>query len=91
MCERDRVASRMPPFGNVARNPGMCPDWESNPRPFSLQGNAQSTEPHQLGPGSLVFKGKFKLNPVFYPLFPISLHHIHSTISLLQDFQNPNT
>ena len=28
-------------------NPGMCPDWESNLQPFSLQDNAQPMEPHQ--------------------------------------------
>ena len=28
------VASRVPPTGNLAHNPGMCPDWESNWRPF---------------------------------------------------------
>ena len=24
------VASHMPPTGDLACNPGMCPDWESN-------------------------------------------------------------
>ena len=24
------VASPVPPTGDLARNPGMCPDWESN-------------------------------------------------------------
>ena len=24
------VASRMPPTGDLARNPGVCPDWEWN-------------------------------------------------------------
>ena len=24
------VASRVPPTGDLACNPGMCPDWESN-------------------------------------------------------------
>ena len=24
------VASHMPPTGDLTRNPGMCPDWESN-------------------------------------------------------------
>ena len=28
-------------------NPGMCPDWESNRRPFASQAGTQSTEPHQ--------------------------------------------
>ena len=31
------VVSRMPPTGDLARNPGMCPDWESNQQPFGLQ------------------------------------------------------
>ena len=35
--------------GDLAHNPGMCPDWESNQRLFVLQSCAQSTEPHQLG------------------------------------------
>ena len=33
--------------GDLARNPGMCPDWESNGRPFGSQAGTQSTEPHQ--------------------------------------------
>ena len=28
------VASRAPPTGDLAHNPGMCPDWESNPLRF---------------------------------------------------------
>ena len=24
------VASHVPPTGDLAQNPGMCPDWESN-------------------------------------------------------------
>ena len=35
------------PTGDLARNPGMGPDWESNWRPFGWQSRAQSTEPHQ--------------------------------------------
>ena len=43
------VASHIAPAGDLARNPGMCPDWESNERPFGSQASAQSTEPHQPG------------------------------------------
>ena len=43
------VAFRMPPARNLARNPGKCPDWESNQPPFSSQAGTQSTEPHQPG------------------------------------------
>ena len=28
------VAFRSPPTGDLARNPGMCPDWELNQWPF---------------------------------------------------------
>ena len=43
------VASHAPPIGDPVRNPGMCPDWESNQRPFGLQAGTPSTEPHQPG------------------------------------------
>ena len=43
------VASHMGPTGDMAHNPGMCPDWESNLRPFGLQAGIQSTESHQPG------------------------------------------
>ena len=43
------VASRMSPSGDLAHNPGMCPDWESNRGPFGSQDGTQSTEPHQPG------------------------------------------
>ena len=35
--------------GDLAHNSGMCPDWESNMRPFDSLAGAQSTEPHQSG------------------------------------------
>ena len=41
------VASHVSPTGDLARNPGMCPDWESNQRPFDSQAGSQSTEPYQ--------------------------------------------
>ena len=34
---------------DLACNPGMCPDWESNQWPFGSQTSAQSTEPRQPG------------------------------------------
>ena len=52
-CMREtsiHCASHMPPTGDLARNPGMCPDRELNLLLFGLQGGgAQSTEPHQPG------------------------------------------
>ena len=37
-----------PPTGDLAYNPGMCPDWELNWGPYGLQATAQSIESHQL-------------------------------------------
>ena len=44
------VASCVLPTGDLAHNPVMCPDWESNRQPFGFQACPQSTEPHQPGP-----------------------------------------
>ena len=41
------VAFHVSPTGDLAHNPGMCPDWESNWQPLNLQTSIQSTEPHQ--------------------------------------------
>ena len=49
------AASHVPPTGNLAHNPGMCPDWESNWSPFDLQASTQSTEPHQSGLTAYLF------------------------------------
>ena len=38
---RDLVASHTPPTGH------LCPDWESNQRPFGSQASTQSTEQQQ--------------------------------------------
>ena len=39
--------TRAPSNGDLAHIPGMCPDGESNQRPFGSQASTQSTEPHQ--------------------------------------------
>ena len=52
------VASCVPPTGDLAPNPGMCPDWESNWRPFGSQAGAQSIEPHQPGWQAFSIKGQ---------------------------------
>ena len=41
------VASSTPLTGDLAHNPGMCPDWELNQRPFGSQTGTQCTEPQQ--------------------------------------------
>ena len=44
------AAFQVSPTGYLPQNPGMCPDWESNWRPFGLQAHIQPTELYQLGP-----------------------------------------
>ena len=34
----------MPTIRDLAHNPGMCPDWESNWQPVGLWDDAQPTE-----------------------------------------------
>ena len=52
---RCMVASLAPPIRDLDHNPGMCPDWELNWRPFGSQACAQSTEPHQPGLFQLLY------------------------------------
>ena len=56
------VASHATPTGDLAHNPGMYPDWESNWWPFGLQVATQSTEPHQPG----LFTKIFIRNPDYF-------------------------
>ena len=35
--------------GDLAHNPGTCPDWEFSQWPFDSQASTQSTEPHHPG------------------------------------------
>ena len=43
------AASHALPLGDLARNPGMYPDWELNWQPFGSQASTPSTQPHHLG------------------------------------------
>ena len=43
------VASRTPPTGYLASNPGMGLNWEYEPEIFWFAGGHSSTEPHQSG------------------------------------------
>ena len=51
------VTSCTPPTGDLAWNPGMFPDWESNLSAFASQACAQSTEVHEPGLLWHVFNG----------------------------------
>ena len=54
-----------PPTGDPAQNPGMCPEWESNRKPFGLQTGTQSTEPRQPG-CKLIFTFKVSFLQIAY-------------------------
>ena len=59
------VASHVPCTGDLAHNPGMGPDWESNQRSFGPQAVTQYPEPQQ--PGLLFyFYFLFLKVPVFH-------------------------
>ena len=66
------VASHVPPTGELACNPGMCPDWGENQQHFNSQAGTQSTEPHQ--PGALrILKAAREKQLVTYKGAPIRL------------------
>ena len=75
------VASSMPPTGDLACNTGMCPDWESNWRPFGFQASTQSTESHQPG-HHMLFKEKWPIrgwDATCIFIWPSShLYHLHA-------------
>ena len=48
--KQQSVASVCALTADRTHNLGMCPDWESNRQPFSLQAGTQSAEPHRPGP-----------------------------------------
>ena len=70
------VASHVASSGNLAHNPGMCPDWESNQQPFGSQVGTQSTEPHHPGLNSLSYNANTIL--VAVALFPKPLQKNYS-------------
>ena len=49
-----------------ARIPGMCPDWDSNWRPFTLWDKAQPTKPYRPGPWESLGKMKSLDKALFY-------------------------
>ena len=55
--ERERNIHQLPltpPTGDLACNPGMFPNGESNQQPFSSQASTQATEPHQPEQGIIL-------------------------------------
>ena len=77
------VASHRPPTRDVAHNPGVCPDWESNwnllDRGKGPWAGAQSTEPRQPGQ-----KHRF----IVEHLKNIKNHHVPSEFRIPELLQN---
>ena len=76
------VASHVPPTGDLAHNPGMCPVWESNLQPFGQQSGVQSTELHQPGPNvKIVMQSMGDMQQVrtqiYYPIREIQTNPQH--------------
>ena len=62
------VISCTPPAGDLAHNPGMCPDWELNQRLFGSQAGTQSTEPHQPEDFNFFFNSQFSWHTFYNPI-----------------------
>ena len=66
--ERERnINVRLPvtPRGDLAHNPHMCPDWESNGWPFGSQASTQSTEPQQPEPYFVFYSWGISVRKLF--------------------------
>ena len=71
------VDSCTPPTGDLAHNPGMCPDWESKWWPFGFQSSTQSTEPHHPGqPSFFMFSWLFVLKHLNSFLISFSIYSL---------------
>ena len=66
------VASHAPPPGDLASNPGMCPDWELKQRPFGSYAGVPLSHTSQ---GCLVALNITRI-PIFYLLQLILLYLI---------------
>ena len=51
------VASHMAPTGDLACNPNMCPDWESNRGPFGSQPALNPLSYTSQGRNNLLYRG----------------------------------
>ena len=71
------VTSLVPPSGDLAYSPGMCPDWELNQQPLDPQAGAQSTEPDTSQGCILLLKWTIEFHETFpYAyLLPVYLHN----------------
>ena len=73
MCNRkiDWLPLTHPQLGDLAHNPGMCPDWESNQQPFSSQAGTQSIKPHQPGEERLLRRAELSSDSFLSLTYPL--------------------
>ena len=83
------VTSHVPLTGYMARNPGMCPDWESKPQPFGSQAQAQSSEIHQ--PRLILFYHYFFVLLMFlFSFLEITIMHVRSLLFFIIKIFSPD-
>ena len=68
------------PDQGQTHNLGTCPDWESNLRPFGLQGDAPPIEPHQPGISPSIFTNCGNTHNIQCTIFKLTVqwHSVHS-------------
>ena len=81
------VASHTPtPTGDLAQNPGICPDWKSNWKPFTLHAGTQFTEPHhpKLTQSFWMWLTQYTCSPnsVYHPHWLVQWSHHCSLICI---------
>ena len=59
------VVSHAAPTGDVARNPGTCPDWESNRQPCGSQSTLNPLSHTSQGSSDLLFSVNYSHPPLF--------------------------
>ena len=69
------VASHLAPTADLAHNPGMCPDWESNRRPFGSQPTLSLLSYTSQGPITIFITGNlyFWIPSLFSTISPTLL------------------
>ena len=80
------VASHVPSTGDLAPNPGMCPNWELNQRPFGSQALTQSTELFHPSQGSSFIYLKRTMYKTSNILFPNTCSFIKTIIFYSMEF-----
>ena len=74
--------------GDLAFNPGMCPDWESNQQTLGSPASTQSTDPHQPGLSVQFLNVQFHLQSSSYGSPVVLAQYIFLLIGLGPHIKN---